>query len=178
MTPVAKELIHRLRHDDHVRSHFDMSDWIQAKGCRTVGCIGGQAMLIANHPVLKKVLTIVNSFEEADEKARLILQTTSEILGLEYPVAPALFMPWEWSRWLCSDGATSFKDKDFKALWARKPNYRCDLTTLEKMKKWARDRDYDIDSDEVTPDRAAHALEAVIEDHPGYVDWQRAFEEA
>ena len=146
---------------DHIHTHpehFDMKQW--ATACGTIGCIAGLACVMVGRPNLPH-------YDIPDVAA--------ELLDLPRPIAKTLFQPNYWRIWLIHDDFAEAHEP----LWAAHPNWRCDLTTIERMKAWAREIPYSPHVeriyDFIGPAQAIHALEA-LDDHPGYVDWMEAIE--
>ena len=138
--------------------HFDMKQWSTA--CGTIGCIAGLACIMDGRPNLPR---------------QDIPNAAAALLDLPRPVAKTLFEPESWRMWLVNDVFVTAHEP----LWAAHPNWRCDLTTIERMKEWAERIPQDLVVarlyDPIGPAQAIRALEA-LDDHPGYVDWMEAIE--
>ena len=138
--------------------HFNMKQW--STHCGTVGCIAGLTCIMVGRPNLSRY----------DVPA-----LAAQLLDLPRPIAKTLFEPNWWRMWLVHDDFVGAHEP----LWAAHPNWRCDLTTIERMKTWARELPYSAQVepiyDFIGPAEAIRALEA-LDDHPGYVDWMEAIE--
>lgn len=157
----GRDLINDLRHEERLRKHFKMGTWfssIDKRRCGTVGCIAGTILLRNGRTA--------GQYFRADDVARTIEADAAEILEIPRAVAQHLFLPHSWTIDLVCEGF----HRHYEHLWHEKDNYRCDLTTIESMKKWALKCDTHWDHN-ITPDGAADVLEGILDRHPGWVDW-------
>ena len=161
MNQTRKELIDYLNANP---DNFDMARWGPSScgpsSCGTIGCIAGTAVWLESCKL--GVYNIPNAYAV----------TAAELLDLPLPVARHLFLPGTWVRHLKYGGF----EEHYEPIW--KGNYRCDLTTIERMKDWASELPgglyiYRL----IKAPQAIRALET-LEDHPHYVDWAEAIEPA
>lgn len=166
---------------------FDMGTWVNASArphtCGTVGCIAGIGLLIATDFDNEKVNNLV---------ANGLIEATAQVMELPEIIARHLFLPTKWAESLQTDIFADLHED----LWHG--NYRCDLDTIEKMKKWATENHYpDFENpaslnltealraiayresifDKIQARQAIAAIDG-LEAHPHYVDWREACEPA
>lgn len=180
LNPIAENLLHDLRYNRHTRNHFAMNRW-ESSSCKTVGCLAGTAIAIHHLSQGKCIAPIFlpDGREDYSSYGR-------KILGIsQRATANDLFLPHEALIKVVRYGRHRFKYLPTQA--------RPALETVESMKKWAKSQGvrkniidlWDMSiflSTEfmanITPDRAAYALERVLKDEIPYVNWQEAFEKA
>lgn len=167
LTPTAEWLLDALKNDPGVRSHFDMRNWISHNNlCETTGCIAGWAIIHNGGKINYSPIYV--EYPNGVVKHRAPEEEGARLLGLSRGVAAHLFRPWEWKNDLLHRDLTAFHINTNRGATAEH---------VERMRDWAKK----IDNEEfckITPDQAHHALHSTLIDHPGYVDWMAAFEEA
>ena len=162
LNPIAEKLIHDLRYDAHTREHFSISSWTGRGTCNTVGCIAGTAILMS---LGDKYLDDPAEIRFHMSGAGSYIAAGARILGIaEHQTAKDLFLPWE-----AADSILKFGPAHFDYLPTQA---RPDLSTVARMKVWARKRLYT----DHTPDRCALALERIVRDEIPYCDWAYAME--
>lgn len=181
MTPIAEELIRRLRHDPETRGGFKITSWESPNVCGTVRCIAGMAVHLARDPSRTAERQTLRYFDEMDiSEHRKYIAAGAKLLGIPFVrTARDLFMPWEardhllssWEAFVNSPESLDFPEQA-----------RPDLSTVRKMKQWAQDMKAIPVSSAweyfITPDRAAYALERITKDEIPYCNWAEAFENA
>lgn len=181
MNEIAAKLIHDLRYDAFTRQHFDIEVW-GSSNCGSVGCIAGTAVLMAcgvpeqRGPVFltanKRLCNIVGKrfTEDGYPSFDNMIIKGAEVLGItEVRTAHDLFVPWDHASKLRCAHSGAF---DYLPTQAR-PS----LETVEQMVRWAEDLSSD-NPHNITPDRAAYALERIVRDEVPYCNWAEAFEKA
>lgn len=171
LNPIAEQLIHDLRFDDHTREHFDIGAWEGKGTCGTVGCIAGTAIALEH-----RFVEWGNFKRQAVCLKRTYASEGARVLGLSERVADQLFVP-----------VTCW----FEPLWKNilfeeySHNERPSDQYIDELKQWAKEVDIvscytgnctGPDFDKYTPSICAHALEQVTKYEQPYVDWKRAFE--
>lgn len=202
MTPLAKTLIHELRHNRYMRDNWDMSSWVEnvnsppseqwGNVCGTVGCIAGSAMLLSGK---WKAADLLTQERENERSGEFFVKTAAELLEIPFTqTATDLFIPS-----LCIDRTSKHTNPSYietllrawdlpiDTAWDYLPTQaRPRLETVNQMKAWA--NSYFDHSREImysnrvfehaTPDRAAYALERITRDEIPYCNWAEAFENA
>ena len=176
MTPIAEELIRRLRYDPETRGEFDISTWEDRRECGTVRCIAGSAVHLARDPSpLGERQILWDHSLYLTPTAQSYTELAAKLLGIPFMrTARDLFMPWEAGHRVGYHGDRAFDSYPEQA--------RPDLSTIEKMRRWAAEVSSIPAGNAwqscITPDRAAYALERVTKDEIPYCNWAEAFENA
>lgn len=181
MTNIARELVHNLRHDPHVRRHFSIVSWDGKGTCGTVGCIAGTAVAMQQQLTpwdnLRKIYTATAGAATAATKGDWgtfgRVGVGARILGLDPELARQLFLP---DNWLLGLSMPTVYPPLFilpDAGHNRKPS----AEYIEELKAWAVAQDAVEFIKSCTPDASANALEDLLDGQP-YVDWKSAIEQA
>ena len=166
MTPIPEKLIYNLRNDAHTRKHFSINAWEGAGTCNTVGCIAGTAIFMEMVD-LNLHLGGEERLKNRQIKLGRYSQDGQRILGIPYyETASHLFIPLHSASLIENLGPEVFSYLPTQA--------RPDQSTFERILSWAKNPF----SGEITPDRAALALERIVKDEIPYCDWSYAMEHA
>lgn len=175
MTQLALDLIHALRHSPATQKHFRMNTWVhQRSDCGTMGCIAGTACLMSD--LDKEEVFAAASCSDDD----YFITNAQRLLGIPFTqTAEDLFIPPHQAQRLLRIS------RPFQYLpeQAMPP-----AETVAAMKKFAESfedqksafpsiNSYQMFA-EITPQRAAFALERLVKDEMPYCNWAEAFEKA
>lgn len=188
MTPVAAELIHRLRNDKFTRNHFNMGVWIN-EGCGTVGCLAGTAMLIEadegkRYDEVRLLLSRANN-SFLPGCSHTVIQGASRILGLDQRAGRELFLPGTFAyNVTVEDTVTTLPERD--APWLLEhpyymetygPNERPGAEQVRALVKWGIYFRRNRFTSRLGPDECADALERTLMNESPYARWAAAEEE-